>query len=76
MLDKSAAGKKALIGRHGGGQVVSVLAFYFDDPTSNPADVYLQFFCEIVVEKDQKINKYWPGLTNLKKALPTYLLCV
>ena len=54
MLDKSAAGKKALIGRHGGGQVVSVLAFYFDDPTSNPADVYLQFFCEIVVEKDQK----------------------
>ena len=54
MLDKSAAGKKALIGRHGGSQVVSVLALYFNDPTSNPADVYLQFFCEIVVEKDQK----------------------
>ena len=25
---------------HGGGQVVSVLAFYSDDPSSNPAEVY------------------------------------
>ena len=24
----------------GGGQVVSVLAFYSDDPSSNPAEVY------------------------------------
>ena len=32
----------------GGGQVVSVLAFYSDDPSSNPADVY-SFFCKICV---------------------------
>ena len=34
----------------GGGQVVSVLAFYsdFDDPSSNPADAY-SFFCKICV---------------------------
>ena len=25
----------------GGGQVVSVLAFYSDDPSSNPADAYI-----------------------------------
>ena len=24
----------------GGGQVVSVLAFYSDDPSSNPAEIY------------------------------------
>ena len=28
-----------ILGR-GGGQVVSVLAFYSDDPSSNPAEVY------------------------------------
>ena len=29
-----------------GGQVVSVLAFYSDNPSSNPADTY-RFFCKI-----------------------------
>ena len=29
----------------GGGQVVSVLAFYSDDPSSNPADA-CSFFCK------------------------------
>ena len=29
----------------GGGQVVSVLAFNTDDLSSNPDEVYLQFFC-------------------------------
>ena len=28
----------------GGGQVVSVLAFYSDEPSSNPADTYSFFF--------------------------------
>ena len=28
------------LGRGGGGQVVSVLAFYFDDLSSNPTEVY------------------------------------
>ena len=36
------------IGGHGGGQVVSVLTFLSDDPSSNPADVY-SFFCKIYV---------------------------
>ena len=37
----------ATLGR-GGGQVVSVLAFYSNDPSSNPADAY-SFFCRICV---------------------------
>ena len=37
----------------GGGQVVSVLAFYSIDPSSNPADVY-SFFCKICIWKKQK----------------------
>ena len=36
-----------VVGR-GGGQVVSMLDFYSDDPSSNPADVY-SFFCKICV---------------------------
>ena len=43
----------------GGGQVVSVLAFYSDDPSSNPA----VNFCKIVIEKNenkQKRGRGWP----------------
>ena len=36
----------------GGGQVVSVLAFYSDDPSSNPAEA-----CEIVFEKNRNKQK-------------------
>ena len=39
------------VGR-GGGLVVSVLAFYSDEPSSIPAEVYI-FFCKIVVEKNE-----------------------
>ena len=42
----------ATLGR-GGGQVVSVLAFYSNDPSSNPADAY-SFFCRICVWKERK----------------------
>ena len=49
----------------GGGQVVSVLAFYPDGPSSNPAHIY-SFFCTICVRKRTKINKKrgrgWPIL--------------
>ena len=31
----------------GGGQVVSVLAFYSDDPSSNPAEVYNSLFGKV-----------------------------
>ena len=44
----------------GGGQVVSMLAFYSDDPSSNPADIY-SFFCKICVWKEQKQTKKRPG---------------
>ena len=37
----------------GGGQVVSVLALYSDDQSSNPAEAYI-FFCKICVRKEQK----------------------
>ena len=40
--------KKQLRVDRGDGQVVSVLLFYFDDPSSNPADAY-SFFCKICV---------------------------
>ena len=44
----------------GGGQVVSALAFYSDDPSSNPADAY-RFSVQIVFEK-MKINKKKAGV--------------
>ena len=37
----------------GDGQEVSMLAFYADDPNSNPAGVYI-FFCKICVWKKLK----------------------
>ena len=40
----------------GGGLVVSVLAFYSDDPSLIPAEVY-NFFCKIVVEKNENKQK-------------------
>ena len=46
----------------GGGQVVSVFAFYSDDPSSNPADVY-SFSVKFVFEKNenkQKRGQGWP----------------
>ena len=36
----------------GGGQVVSVLAFYSDDLSSNPADTY-SFSVQFVFEKNE-----------------------
>ena len=49
----------------GGGQVVSMLSFYSDDPSSIPAEAY-SFLCKICVWKITKIKK---ELTQfLKKA--------
>ena len=48
-------------GRGGGGEVVSVLAFYSNNPSSNPAEAY-SFFCKIFVWKDKNIQKEaWDG---------------
>ena len=46
----------------GGAQVVSVLAFYSNDPRSNPADAY-SYSVQIVFEKNenkQKRGRGWP----------------
>ena len=44
----------------GGGQVVSVLAFFSDDPSSNPAEAY-SFSVNLVFEKNENTQKR-PGL--------------
>ena len=44
----------------GGGQVVSVLAFYSDNPSSNPADAY-SFSVQIVFEKNENKQKRGRG---------------
>ena len=46
----------------GGGQAVSVLAFYSDDPSSDPAEVY-NFSVKLLL-KSTKINKKRPGLAH------------
>ena len=57
----------------GGGQVVSVLAFYSDDPSSNPAEVY-NFSVKLLLKRT-KINKKEAGLAHfLKKCLNLYIL--
>ena len=48
--------------RSGGGQMVSVLAFYYDDPKSNPAEIFTFILQNWL--KRTKINKkrgrVWP----------------
>ena len=54
--DKRSTSKKTiktyLVRGRGGSQVVSVLAFYSDDPSSNPAEVY-SFSVQFVLEKNE-----------------------
>ena len=50
----------------GGSHVVSVLAFYFDDPSSNPTEVY-SFFFTIVFEKNKNKQKRGQGWPTFKK---------
>ena len=40
----------------GGGPAVSMLAFYSNDPNSNPIDSY-SFFCKFVIEKNHNKQK-------------------
>ena len=49
----------------GGGQVVSVLAFYSDDPSLNPAEVYS--FYSVNCLKRTKINEKEAGDGQYKK---------
>ena len=51
----SAAGKKPRRLGRGGGQVVSLLAFYSDDPSSNELfNEYYSSFCKMCAQKEQK----------------------
>ena len=50
------------VGR-GGGQVVSVLTFNSDNPSSNPTEAY-NFFSKICVCKDRKLKR--PRLAHFK----------
>ena len=53
-----------------GGQVVSVLTFYSDNPSSNPAEVY-NFSVKLLLKRT-KINKKEAGVGPLeKKVSPT-----
>ena len=50
------------VGR-GCGQLVSVLTFYSDDPSSHPVDAYSFFSVNFVIEKNenkQKRGRGWP----------------
>ena len=47
---------------HGDGEVVSVLAFYSDDPSLNPTEAN-SFSVKFVFEKNEK-NKYRPGFAH------------
>ena len=47
---------KIIFKGRGGGLVVSVLAFYSDDPSSIPAEVY-NFFSKNIVEKNKNKQK-------------------
>ena len=51
--------------------MVSALACYSDDPSSNPADTY-SFFLYNLCLKRKKINKKKPGLAHLKKMFLEY----
>ena len=64
LLKKTLDNLSLSLGR-GGGQVVSVLAFYSDDPSSNPAEVY-NFFSVKLLLKRTKINKKEAGLAHFK----------
>ena len=53
--------------------VVSVLAFYSDDLSSNPAEAY-SFFCNIVFEKKESKQKEAGVGPLLKKTFSRHML--
>ena len=58
-----------------GGQVVSVLALYSDDPSSNSAETH-SFYVEFVFEKNKnkKIGRCGLMFEKIYKTSPPYLL--
>ena len=61
---KQKAGQQVCFMGRGGGQVVNVLAFNSDDPSSNPAEPYI--YSVKCCLKRTKINKKRPVLVYLK----------
>ena len=54
--------------------MVSVLAFYSDDPSSIPAEVY-NFFCKNIVEKNENKQKEAGVGPLLKKKIGYFIPC-
>ena len=64
----------------GGDQVVSILAPYSDDPSSNPADIY-SFSVKFVFEKDEKNKKrlvlaYFKNIISTKRERWKRFMCI
>ena len=55
--------KKEVNGRGGGGEVVSVIAFYCDDPSSNPVEFY-NFMLNFLLKRT-KVNEKEVGIGPL-----------
>ena len=66
--------KQECRGRGGGGQVVSILVFYSDNPSSNPGEGYS--FSEKIVFKKTNINKKRPMLVDFLKKLQIILILI
>ena len=70
--DQMLLGETKYILCHSGGQVVSMLAFHSNNPSSNPPDAY-SFFCKKLCLKRSKLCKKRPGLVHfLKKQIFFY----
>ena len=58
----------------GGGQVVSMLAYYSDDPTSIPAEAYI-FSVKLLLKSTKKRGRGWPRKKEkMGQCLPLFLL--
>ena len=59
--------KIKILGR-GGGIMVHILAFYFDDRNSNPTGYWQLIFCTLLLQKDEnKLNE--AGNSQFKKKI-------
>ena len=65
VVPRSRCRKEIFVVGSGGGQVVSVLAFYSDDPSSKAAEVYI--FYSVNCLKRTEINKTRLGMAHSKK---------
>ena len=62
---------KRLMGR-GGGQVVSVITYFSDDPSSDPGEVYS--FYSVKCLKQTNVSEKEAGMAHLKKSVELFSL--